>query len=211
MSPNMMNDGHNTTLEHASSWAHNFLRPLIADDGPFARKRTLILLTWDESDTYEIPNKIGSLLLGSAVPAALRGTEDDTYYTHYSIPATVQYNWQLASLGRYDVGANVFRDVITADTPGYRNPGDPANMAGVDNSLSYPGFLNSDPARRRPVPPPNLKLVGAGGLPVADAVYKHWWKAGGEDSPYDGSGRAFDGSLYLPEYGKQKANGVLPT
>lgn len=209
MSPNMMNDGHNTTLEYASSWAHTFLKPLLAD-GAF-RERTLILLTYDESATYEIPNKIGSLLLGNAVPSALRGTEDDTYYTHYSIPATMQYNWQLPNLGRYDVGANVFKNAIAADAPGHRNPGDPDNIAGVDNSLSYPGFLHSDPAKWRPVPPPNLKLVGAGGLPVSDVVYSHWWTAGDDDSPYDGSGRAFDGDVYLPEYGKQEPNGVLPT
>lgn len=207
----MMNDGHNTTLDFASSWAHTFLKPLLAD-GAF-KERTLILLTYDESATYEIPNKIGSLLLGNAVPSALRGTEDDTYYTHYSIPATMEYNWQLPNLGRYDIGANVFKNsIVTADTTaGHQNKGDPDNLAGIDNSLSYPGFLNSDPAKWRPIPPPNLRLVGAGGLPVSDAVYNQWWQAGDEESPYDGSGRAFDGDVYLPQYGKQEPNGVLPT
>lgn len=207
MSPNMMNDGHNTTLEFASSWAHTFLKPLLAD-GAF-KERTLILLTYDESATFEIPNKIGSLLLGNAVPSSLRGTEDDTYYTHYSIPATMEYNWQLPNLGRYDVGANVFKNALA--TEGHQNKGDPDNLAGVDNSVSYPGFLNSDPAKWRPIPPPNLRLVGAGGLPVSDAVYGHWWQAGDEESPYDGSGRAFDGHMYLPQYGKQEPDEVLPT
>lgn len=202
-----MNDGHNTTLEYATSWAHAFLKPLLAD-GAFG-ERTLILLTYDESATYEVPNRIGSLLLGNAVPAALRGTEDDTYHTHYSILATMEYNWRLPNLGRYDVGANVFRNAIAAGD-GYRNPGDPGNLEGVDNSVSYPGFLNSDPAKWRPIPAPNLKLIGAGGMPVSNVVYDMWKGREGDVSPYDGSGEAFDGEVYLPEYGKQEPN-VLPT
>ena len=83
MTPNMMNDGHNTTLEYATSWARKFLEPLLADKA--FDERTLILLTYDESQTYEKPNKIGSLLLGSAIPANLKGTADNTFYTHYSI------------------------------------------------------------------------------------------------------------------------------
>ncbi|KUI58906.1 putative acid phosphatase [Cytospora mali] len=208
MSPNMMNDGHNTTLEFATSWTHTFLKPLLAD-GAF-KERTLILFTYDESATYEIPNKIGSLLLGNAVPNALRGTEDDTYYTHYSILATMEHNWQLPNLGRYDVGANVFKNAV-ASIAGYQNPGDPDNLAGVDNSLSYPGFLNSNPGKWRPVPPPNLKLIGAGGLPVSDVVSKQWKSTEDEDTPYDGSGEAFDGNVYLPKYGKQEPNRVLAT
>lgn len=207
MSPNMMNDGHNTTLEYATSWAHHFVEPLLAD-GIF-KERTLIMLTYDESESYEIPNKIGSLLLGNAVPSALKGSEDDTYYTHYSILATLQNNWGLPCLGRYDVGANVFQHV--AASSGFQNPGDPDNLAGINNSLSYPGAFHTDPTKRKPIPTPNLKLVGAGGLPVLEQIYNRWRFHENDLSPYDGSGEAFDGSAYLPEYFAQEPNMVLPT
>lgn len=52
---------------------------------------------------------------------------------------------------------------FAADTTGYAN-WDPPNLATVDNSQSYAGLLHNETTR--PIPPPNLKLVGAGGKGV---------------------------------------------
>lgn len=188
LSPDMLNDGHNTSLDFSAAWAHHFLEPLLANKA--FMERTLILLTYDESETYEIPNKIGSLLLGGAVPKHLRGTKDDTFYTHYSILSTLEDNWDLPNLGRYDVGANVF-DLVAKQT-GYTNS-PPPNLATVNNSLSYAGFLNSDPAKYLDVPPINLQLIGAGGKGVVESAKYIWKMAANEASPYDGTGRVFDG------------------
>lgn len=205
MSPNMLHDGHNTSLAYATKWAHTFLKPLLADTA-FADGKTLIHLTYDESEDYGQPNKIASLLLGNAVPAALKGTEDDTFYTHYSVLSSVEHNWDLPNLGRYDVGANVWK--FLAEASGYANMGDPPTLASINSSVSYPGFLNSDPAKWAAVPQPNLKLVGVGGQGVLDMVDKQWgWGPLTEkESPYDGSGEPFDGGEFLPEYVPQEAN-----
>lgn len=211
MSPNMLNDGHNTTLTYATSWAHTFLKPLLeassssSSTGPFADGRTLIQLTYDEADDYTQPNKIASLLLGNAVPEALKGTEDDTFYTHYSILASAEHNWGLPNLGRYDVGANVWAFQADADA-GFENNGDPDTLAGINSSASYPGFLSRDPARWAAVPPPNLKLTGAGGRGVLDKVVFKWRSKDQELSPYDGVGEPFDGGEWLPEYVPQEPN-----
>lgn len=202
MSPNMMNDGHNTTLPFATSWAHHFIEPLLAKDA--FKERTLILLTYDESDTYERPNHIGSLLLGSAIPARLKGTKDNTFYTHYSILSTLEYNWELPNLGRYDVGANVFKMVVDQVKDNHNK--DPGNVDSVDNSVSYPGVLNNQTDRVLPIPPPNLKLVGASGLPVLDAIQEIWASEATSQSPYDGSGNVFDGDKNLPAYKDQAPN-----
>lgn len=199
----MMNDGHNTTLEYATTWAHDFLEPLLADNA-FPNSSTLIQLTYDEAETYSQPNKIASLLLGNAVPEALKGTEDNTFYTHYSILASAEHNWGLANLGRYDVGANVWQ--FMADATKYENNGDPDTLANINSSMSYPGFLNTDPAKWLPVPVPNLKLVGAGGRGVSDKVNNEWRTRNNELSPYDGIGEPFDGGEYLPEYAPQASN-----
>ncbi|KAK3387563.1 phosphoesterase family-domain-containing protein [Podospora didyma] len=203
MSPNMLNDGHNTTLEFAADWSHKFLQPLLAD-GAFD-ERTLIMLTYDESETYSKPNQIVTLLLGSAVPSALKGTYDATFYTHYSILSTLENNWELPHLGRYDVGANVFQFV--ADLTGYNKNKDPENVVAVNNSVSYAGVLNSDLYKRLPIPVPNSKLIGAGGKPILDAV-KLAWPDGGKDArtPYDGSGRVCDGERNPPIYNPPAAN-----
>lgn len=184
----MNNDGHDTGLAYAANWTRAFLTPLLANEE--FMNNTLILLTYDESQTYSIPNRIASLLLGGAVPQELRGTNDSTVYTHYSILSTLENNWDLPNLGRYDVGANVFE--LVANHTGYANH-PPGNLASVNNSLSYPGFLNNDPKKYLPIPPPNLQLVGAGGQGVVAAVKNEWAKAAQEQTPYDGSGNTFDG------------------
>ena len=47
-------------------------------------------------------------MLGDAVPDKLVGTTDKNWYNHYSEISTVEANWDLHTLGRFDVGANVF-------------------------------------------------------------------------------------------------------
>ncbi len=175
LSPDMLNDGHNTSLQYAANWTQSFLSPLLLNQQ--FMEGTLILLTYDESATYPEPNHIVSLLLGGAIPSNLKGTTDDTFYTHYSILSTLENNWELPNLGRYDVGANVFQFV--ADQTGY--------------SLSYGGFLNSDSTKYLPIPAPNLQLVGAGGTGVDSSVQANWNKTENELTPYDGSGNVYDG------------------
>lgn len=189
LSPDMLNDGHNTTLEYATNWTRSFLEPLLANEK--FMERTLILLTYDESETYAIPNRIVSLLLGGAVPPALKGTQDDTVYTHYSILSTLEHNWDLPTLGRYDAGANVF--ALVAAQTGYPNHA-PPNQPAINNSLSYAGFLHSDPQMYLPVPSPNLQLVGAGGLGPEKTMNMPWVQQQQTlRTPYDGSGFLYDG------------------
>jgi acid phosphatase len=202
MTPNMMNDGHNTTLEYATEWAHDFLKPMLEDKA--FKERTLIHLTYDESETYEKPNQIVSLLLGSAIPANLKGTTDDTFYTHYSILSTIEYNWELPNLGRYDVGANIFQFVQDLGSKVIVPNKDPPNMPTVDNSISYPGHLNNNPDMWKPIPAPNLGLKGASGLPILDKIRLQWVTHYGENTPYDGTGKVYDG-VTIPEYSPQPA------
>ncbi|KAL2126887.1 hypothetical protein VTI74DRAFT_11656 [Chaetomium olivicolor] len=202
MSPNMWNDGHNSSLQTATVWSHEFLRPLLADKA--FDERTLIMLTYDESEDYSQPNHIVTLLLGTAVPPALKGSQDDTFYTHYSILSTLQANWGLHNLGRYDVGANVLKFV--ADATGYTKNRDPENASSVNNSVSYPGLFNGDPKKRVPIPVPNTKLVGAGGLPILPSIEAAYSGTEKWQTPYDGSGKVFDGGRNLPVYAAPAPN-----
>lgn len=101
VTPNLVNDGHDTDINFISQWLQYWLVPLLLDTR-FNDNRTLILLTFDETETYTVNNQVWSLLIGGAVPANMRGTTDSTYYTHYSSMSTVQSNWGLGSLGRGD-------------------------------------------------------------------------------------------------------------
>ncbi|KAF9351739.1 hypothetical protein BGX26_010328 [Mortierella sp. AD094] len=135
--PNMLNDGHNTTVKNASIWLSEFLPPLM--NNTKFMNNTLVVLTFDEVEDYNNPaNNVFTLLLGDAVKD-LKNTTDNTFYTHYSLLSTIESNWGLGNLGRNDVNknlSNVFSFV--ANATGYKN-------VNVTNSPvlngTEPGFL----------------------------------------------------------------------
>lgn len=194
MSPNMSDDGHDTGLEYGVAWSRNFLNPLLQNS--YFTKRTLILLTLDETATYNKPNMVASLLLGD-IPDELKGTTDDTFYTHYSALATVENNWDLPSLGRYDVGANVFQ--LVANATRYENQ-NIVDTAKIHLNQSYSGYLSS--VHNISIPTPHANLVGAGHQGVLDSITSAWVNGAGCGSfstPYNGSDLVFD-AFSPPQY-----------
>ncbi|KAJ7775766.1 phosphoesterase family-domain-containing protein [Mycena maculata] len=161
VTPNMVNDAHDTTIDFAASFLEYWLLPLLTDPRVNGED-TLILLTFDETETYTEQNTVYAVALGTAVPVSKRGTTDDTLYTHYSSLSTVQNNWDLKSLGRQDTNAsvsNVFSFV--AEKTGYKNTHIPASEVPYFNLTAVaPGPLNS--LAFVPFAAPNLKAKGAG-------------------------------------------------
>jgi acid phosphatase len=80
ITPNMTDDGHDSNVTVAGTWAKGFLTPLLSNKNFL--KNTLVLLTFDENETYNISNKVWAVLLGDAVPENLKGTTDSSYYNH---------------------------------------------------------------------------------------------------------------------------------
>ncbi|KAG0369234.1 phosphoesterase family-domain-containing protein [Gamsiella multidivaricata] len=118
--PNIKNDGHDTTVGYAGKWLVNFLSPLLKN--PAFISNTLVVVTFDEAEDYtDETNHVLALLLGDSV-SSLKNTVDSTYYTHYSLLSTLESNWGLGNLGRGDVNkqlSNVF-SFVAAKT-GYQN------------------------------------------------------------------------------------------
>ncbi|KAF8129272.1 phosphoesterase family-domain-containing protein, partial [Boletus edulis] len=164
VTPNLLDDAHDTNVKYAGDWLDYWLVPLLQDPN-FNSPNTLILLTFDENGDYSINNQIYSLLLGGAIPQNLWGTTDDTFYSHYSTLSTVQNNWGLDNLGRQDINKtlnNVF--AFVADKTGYKNNGlTTENLPPLNLTGTYPGPLN--PNDYVPYPPPT-NGIGAGGGPT---------------------------------------------
>ncbi|KAG6375814.1 hypothetical protein JVT61DRAFT_2671 [Boletus reticuloceps] len=164
VTPNLLDDAHDTNVKYAGDWLDYWLVPLLQDPN-FNSPNTLILLTFDENGDYNINNQIYSLLLGGAIPQSLWGTTDDTFYSHYSTLSTVQNNWGLDNLGRQDINKtlnNVF--AFVADKTGYQNNGlTTENLPLLNLTGTYPGPLN--PNDYAPYPPPT-NGIGAGGGPT---------------------------------------------
>jgi hypothetical protein len=161
VTPNMVDDGHDTSVDYAASWLQYWLFPLLNDTN-FNDNGTLIVLTFDENESYTENNCVLALLLGGAVPSRARGTTDSTYYTHYSLLSTVEANWGLGSLGRGDTNktlSNVFSFVAAAT--GYKNLNISSSEVLTNATGTIPGPLN--PGLYVPFTAPNTSAVGAGG------------------------------------------------
>ncbi|RHZ66374.1 acid phosphatase PHOa [Aspergillus thermomutatus] len=137
ITPNMTNDAHDTNITFGAKWERSWIAPLL--NNSYFMNDTLILLTFDEDDTYAKSNKIFSVLLGGAIPDKLKGTQDDTFYTHYSVIASVSANWGLPSLGRWDCGANILE--IVANKTGYVNYD--VDTTNLRLNETYPGPMSA--------------------------------------------------------------------
>jgi acid phosphatase len=165
ITPNMTNDAHDTDVQVAGNWAYNFLTPLL--NNSYFMNDTLIVLTFDENDNYEERNNAYTILLGGAVPSHLKGTTDDTFYSHYSLISSAENNWGLHHLGRHDLGANVFS--FMTNTTGFKNfaSNDTVNFW----NQSYTGIYNDVGSSW---PCPDTSSSGAGGKGVLPVIKSIW-------------------------------------
>jgi hypothetical protein len=167
ITPNLRDDGHDTSVAYASAWLSYWLLPLLNDTN-FNTASTLILLTFDENETYTIGNNVFSILLGGVIPQGMKNTTDPTFYTHYSTLSTVENNWDLGNLGRQDTNktlANVF-DIVASQTA-YKNnnlTASSTDLPQLNITGTIPGPLNPD--YYVPYLAPNTNATGGGSGPT---------------------------------------------
>jgi acid phosphatase len=142
---------------------------------PLLNSTLFFYLAFDETETSNIQNRVVGILLGGAVPTDLVGTTDTNFYDHYSQLATVEANWDLPTLGRYDVGANVFAFVAEQTGDTIRSLTSP--LLSLSQTLldsSYPGIFNSE--KTAPIPIPKTSLV-VNGRAVLPQIVETWGSA----------------------------------
>ncbi|EFY85134.1 hypothetical protein J3459_003942 [Metarhizium acridum] len=172
ITPNMTSDGHDTSVTVAGVWCRKFLEPLLEDKN--FMQNTLVLVTWDENESYAARNNILGILLGDAVPQELVGTEDKNFYNHYSEIATVSANWDLPTLGRWDVGANVFKMVADKTGDKLRQWGSREQLQSMYWNYSYAGQYNEQGGNKI-FPKPNLDLDRAyNGRRILQSIKDTW-------------------------------------
>ncbi|KAG5917731.1 hypothetical protein E4U53_004169, partial [Claviceps sorghi] len=173
ITPNMTSDGHDAPVKTAGRWCRKFLEPLLHNEN-FMQK-TLVLITWDENEKYAERNNILAILLGDAVPQHLIGSEDKTFYNHYSEIASVSANWMLPTLGRWDVGANVYRFVAEKTGDEIRQWPLERELQAMHWNWSYAGPFNDDRSDHKFWPAPNLALDDSHhGRPILPAIKRAW-------------------------------------
>lgn len=164
-------------------------------------KNTLVLVTFDENHTYTAQNNVLAILLGDAVPANLVGTTDSSYYNHYSEIATVEANWGLNTLGRHDVGANVFK--VVADKTGdvvRKWTGTPA-LSDMYFNKSIAGPFNAEVQTSWNAYAPDVEACYAG-RSVSPLVKRQWSSFARKETMYSTSLEVPD--YYHPTVGEKK-------
>ncbi|MCJ1309814.1 hypothetical protein MMC25_003475 [Agyrium rufum] len=193
ITPNMTSDGHDTSVTTAGLWTKNFLTPLLTNKNFMSR--TLVLVTFDETETYTEQNRVMGILLGDAVPQHLVGTSDSSYYNHYSEIVTVEANWGLHTLGRFDVGANVFK-FVAQQTGDFVRPWLSPALDSIFLNQSYPGMFSSVNTAV-PIPVPNALLL-QNFRTILPSIAKTWG-LGLKNTYYKGTVEIPDG-LRPPKY-----------
>jgi acid phosphatase len=128
-----------------------------------------IVKDFDEDETYTIGNRVMTILISDAMPTDLIGTQDDNFYTHYSVIATMEANWGLHHLGRWDTWANVFSWVAKLTGDVVREPDVP--LTNVFMNQSYPGAFAV--SNWGPMPAPNVSGI-VNGRTIFPEVLEQW-------------------------------------
>ena len=161
--PNITNDGHDTNGSFAGTWLDGFFQSTLAN--ATFMKDALVLITFDEDGYYAERNQIWSCLIGGVIPAELRNTTDNTFYTHYSALRTVELNWGLGSLNRGDANAtlsNVFQ--FAAPALNYTNV-DVTNIPLMNDTT--PGMLTGNGYNATHAPSANGSTATSGAIKIA--------------------------------------------
>ncbi|KAI8209994.1 Acid phosphatase [Colletotrichum sp. SAR 10_76] len=178
VTPNLYNNGHDTNISVSCNWTRSFVEPLLQDP-KFNDGRTLVYITWQANGQYPLErNHVAGILLGSAIPKELVGTKDNAFYNHYSELSSVQANWNLHTLGRWDVGANVWNFVGSKTGDKIREWS--TKIAGdiFENyywNQSYGGVFSSDSNTSHLYVAPNLDILGGGYRSILPAIAKLWY------------------------------------
>jgi hypothetical protein len=104
--PDLVDDGHDTDAGHAARWFGATFGAIL-NDVELVRK-TLFIVTYDESESYIGPNRIYTVLFGANV---IPGSRISTRTDHYSILRMIQEGFGLGSLGKEDARADAIRGV----------------------------------------------------------------------------------------------------
>lgn len=165
ITPNMTNDAHDTNIKVAGKWTRDFLTPLLSNE--YFMNNTLVLVTFDENETYGDQNNVFSILLGGVIDESLKGTTDSTFYDHYSQIASAQVNWDLYNLGRNDATANIW-DLLAKDAGITNKDVDTRYMV---NNDTYVGYLLDDQIA---IPAPNISATNIAGKGVLPSISSAW-------------------------------------
>jgi phospholipase C len=116
ITPNLDDDGHDTSLSYADSWLKGFL-PKFINSPSFSN--SVIFVTFDE-DNGSSGNHVYIAAVGPST-IVKQGYKSTTKHTHYSLLATIANIYGLGNLGRNDASASVMNDIFASSSSDTNN------------------------------------------------------------------------------------------
>jgi phospholipase C len=104
--PDLNNDGHDTGVGYAATWFQKTFGPALKDSR--LMDRTLVILTFDESEGYFGANKIYTAMYSPQLPTKMHIKAG---HTHYSLLKFIEDEWALGNLGRGDSKAAMIQEL----------------------------------------------------------------------------------------------------
>ena len=98
--PNLDDDGHDTGADYAGQWLSKEFGGVLSNSK--FMKDTLIVITFDESESSSAKNQIYTVLIGANVTPR---SKVDTLTNHYSVLRTIEDQFALGTLGKNDATA----------------------------------------------------------------------------------------------------------
>jgi hypothetical protein len=175
VTPNLIHNGHDTDVTVSCNWTRGFVESLLANS--YFNDNRIVYITW-QADGLDPKARahVAGIIVGSAVPSELIGTTDGNYYNHYSDLSTVEANWGLHHLGRWDVGANIWSFVASKTGDQDRQWNDAIAGDTFENyywNQSYGGVFSSDNTTSHVYVAPNIELT-RNGRTILPAIAELW-------------------------------------
>ena len=106
ITPNMRDDMHDAPVAVGDTWLARVV-PQILGSPAFTRRRSLLVVTWDEGSYAD--NHVATILAGSGARPHYRSARP---YDHYSLLHTIEADWNLAPLTANDARAAVMGEFL---------------------------------------------------------------------------------------------------
>ena len=118
ITPNMCDDMHDCAVGTADSWLQQQV-PSILSSPAFTKQRSLLVVTWDESDS-SATNQVPLIVVGSGITA---GFSSSAGYNHYSLLHTIESALGVGTLNSTtDGSASLMGDFFTSVPPPSPSP-----------------------------------------------------------------------------------------
>ncbi len=113
LTPDACNDMHDCGISTGDTYLSTLV-PEILNSNLFTTQKAILFITFDEGNSHTPNDNVYTVWAGTA---AKTNYKSSNFYTHYSLPKTLERAWGLAALTSHDAGASAMGEFLTSEFP----------------------------------------------------------------------------------------------